>query len=125
MSFQARIENIIRTRIKRGLTAVAVAFLTDLKKTVSVPAPRRRTASGKIVATTPATPGAPPRVVTGRGRSSLSMKLDIENNRAIIRVGAFYMMVHEDGNHPWLQKTWDANNTRYQELFRRYLSGES
>lgn len=118
-----RARQVYESRMKRALTVVAVAFVTDLKKQVSVPAPRRRTKSGRIVAATPATPGAPPRVVTGRGRASLSMRIEIQDKKIVIMVGAAYMMIHEEKNHKWIVPTWNANCQRYQALFVRAFNG--
>lgn len=104
-------------RIRRALTAVSAAFVGDLKRAVSVPAPRRQLPSGKYVAITRAEPGAPPRVVTGRGRSSISLDIDMKSGEVVIRVGVFYMLVHEAKNHKWIRPTWEKNANRYREIF--------
>lgn len=108
-------QRIIAQRIRRSLIAVSAAFVADLKRKVSVPAPRKQLPSGRFVATVPAIPGAPPRVVTGLGRAGISM--EVRNNEIIIKVAQAYMIIHEFKNHPWIQVTWDENIDRYRNIF--------
>ncbi len=68
--------------ISRGLNAAGFFIVGEVKKVLSVPAPRkkRHDSGGNVyyVAATRATPGAPPRKLTGRLRASVIHKTEIE-----------------------------------------------
>lgn len=64
--------------VGRGLYAAGLFYMGRVKELLSVPAPRRlvksRSGVSYYVATTPATPGAPPRKLSGRLRASGSVR---------------------------------------------------
>lgn len=63
----------------RGVQAAAIFLVARVKEVLSVPAPRRlaRTPRGAYhVATTPATPGAPPRKLSGKLRASINYAME-------------------------------------------------
>lgn len=99
----------IRKLAGLGLHAAAIHASRRLKEVLSVPAPRKRVVSKKGViyyrATTPATPGAPPRKLSGRLRASVTQELS--GDKMIARVGSniVYGRRHEFGTHPWLIRT--------------------
>lgn len=74
-----------------GLNAARVFITSRVKETLSTPAPRRRfkSSSGDFsyVATTRATPGAPPRKLSGRLRSSIYSSM-LTNKVAVIGANA-------------------------------------
>lgn len=110
MDIEEQIEAILKRRL-----AMAGAYLdAKLKEVLSVPAPSRRSKTGRLYATTRATPGAPPRMLSGRLRASVAFEVD--GDKWALRVGTnvVYGRVHEDGRypgspgggaHPWLRKT--------------------
>jgi hypothetical protein len=118
----------LRQRAVRGLTAAAVELQKRLKIVLSTPAPRTRVTSraGSVYyrATTPATPGAPPRKLTGRGRASVSYRVDAATLRATVGTNVLYMGVHERGNHPWLAVTFNAALPHLQALVARAMAEE-
>lgn len=109
----------LRARAVRGLTAAAVHLTKRLKEVLSNPAPRRRVTarsgalSGSVYhrAATPATPGAPPRKLTGRLRASVSWEVDSQALRARVGTNVIYGAVHELGNHPWLVPTFNTERS--------------
>lgn len=97
----------------RGVHAAARTFTNLVKQLISVPAPRRIVTSRKgvryYVATTKATPGAPPRKLSGRLRTSMATEWDAATNTARSGTNVKYGRKHEQGNHPFLIPTLDAN----------------
>lgn len=69
----------------RGLEAATIHLLNRTREALSVPAPRRRTKSGRYVATTRAIPGAPPRKLSGTLRRSMAFQM--MRQKTIGRVG--------------------------------------
>lgn len=108
----------IRATAVRSLTRAAVTCTTDLKKILSVPAPRKvAKTTGRVYAATKATPGAPPRKLTGRGRASVSYMVDREKLVAVIGTNVVYMPVQEFKlNHKWVEPTLASNGTKYERL---------
>ncbi len=108
----------IRANATRALVRTAVVCTADLKKILSVPAPRKvAKTSGRVYAATKATPGAPPRKLTGRGRASVLYTVDKEELVAVIGTNVVYMPVHEfRTNHKWVEPTLAANGTKYERL---------
>lgn len=106
-SLQAEVERLAG----RGIHACARFYNNSVKQFISVPAPRRLAAAGArsktpgvrhYVATTPATPGAPPRKLSGRLRASMAVDFDKAENVAYVGTNVFYGRVHEEGDHPFL-----------------------
>lgn len=101
----------------KGLAAAGSHAARRLKEVLSVPARPRRIAVAGIrakwvppgtryyVALTKATPGAPPRKLSGRGRASVGY--EVSPGKTFVRVGTNvrYMAKHERKGHPWLVKT--------------------
>jgi hypothetical protein len=104
----------------RGLLAAGSFLSSRIKEKISVPAPRRRVVAGPsstvrppgtpyYVATTPATPGAPPRKLSGVLRSRVMVKQPAPN---IVQVGVFnlaYARRLEVTGHPYLIPTLMEN----------------
>ncbi len=109
------IERLRKEAVLR-LTRVCIATVNDLKVVVSVPAPRRIAASGRVYAATKATPGAPPRKLTGRGRASLSYRVDPISLTGIVGTNVVYMGVHERHDHKFVAPTLAANRTMYERI---------
>lgn len=106
--------------LNMGLKAAAIFFSGRVKELISVPAPRvrvhgKRGASAGIIyyrATTKATPGAPPRKLSGRLRTSVTWEM----RQAALQVGGVmagaeearvgtnvvYGRTHEEGDHQFL-----------------------
>src|SRR4051812_1421314 len=81
----------------RGLLAAGTMLSSRIKEKISVPAPRRRVIAGPnstvrppgtpySVATTPATPGAPPRKVNGWLRARVMVR---QPSPGVVQVGVF------------------------------------
>ncbi len=63
----------------RGVQAAAIFLVARVKEVLSVPAPRRRAKTPRgiyHVATTKATPGAPPRKLSGKLRASINYAME-------------------------------------------------
>jgi len=70
---------------------------------VGIQAPIRITASGRIVAATPAIPGAPPRMVTKRLRNSIQVR---NGNRIYVLVPYSVYLEHSKKHpHPFVQES--------------------
>lgn len=109
-------ESILREARKR-LRNVCIACSNDLKQTVSVPAPRKvAKTSGRVYAATRATPGAPPRKLTGIGRTSIGYRVDETNLVGYVGASVFYMPYWEEHGHPWVEPTLNTNRARYQRI---------
>ncbi len=113
----------LRRSVVKVLTRTAIACTNDLKKIVSVAAPRKVSkTTGRVYAATKATPGAPPRKLTGRGRASLSYRIDQKDLVARVGTNVIYMRVHEEsppgvpGLHRYVEPTMLANHNKYQTL---------
>lgn len=97
----------LQKSLVRGLKKGCIHMTNETKKLISVPAPRRRVVArdGSIYwrATTPATPGAPPRKLSGNLRRSVTYTVD--ENEFIGRIGTNvnYGRFLEYRNHPWLR----------------------
>jgi hypothetical protein len=74
-----KIDDQVTRSVGKGLNAGRIFLTSRIKETLSVPAPRIRiqTPAGEVYykATTPATPGAPPRKLSGRLRTSVTSKM--------------------------------------------------
>lgn len=94
-----------RDEARRRLARAAAHCANELKKTVSVPAPRVRSKSGRVRASAPAAKGAPPRKLTGRGRAGVAWKLLTAPLAAVVGVNVVYMPAHERKGHKWVAPT--------------------
>ncbi len=76
----------------RGIL-MAEKLAKEVRRLLSVPAPVRRTAGGRLVATVRATPGAPPRAITYTLYNSVSVQRTTN--------GAKIAVYLERGGHPF------------------------
>ena len=98
-----------------GLRAGAIFLNNRIKEVLSIPAPRKRVTSRRGItyyrATTPATPGAPPRKLSGRLRASMTYEVETRGLFDVVaRVGTnvIYSKRHEHGNHKFMMVTLNA-----------------
>ncbi len=95
----------------RGLQAAAIFLTSRIKELISVPAPRVRVlgkrgkAAGILYyrATTPATPGAPPRKLSGDLRQRVTVEMGTDGLSAIVGANVPYARRHEFGGHAFLR----------------------
>jgi hypothetical protein len=113
------IEAEVQRLAGKGLEAAAIYLAGRLKEVLNVPAPRKLVTAGPksrwvppgtryFVATTPATPGAPPRKLSGAMQQRTTYQKVSDN---LFRVGTWglpYPATHEYGAHPWLMVTVQA-----------------
>lgn len=137
----------IRKQVERasgkGIEAARIFITARIREALSAAAPRTKVVGPNGVpywrATSPATPGAPPRVVSGRGRQSLWSRTVPNQNRIEIGAnarsipssgspkGIFYMMYHESkylgkkgGLHPWIKPVVQ----KYRKEIQKILGAE-
>lgn len=111
-------------RVESAASAVGSTIIVELFKVLSVPAPHYISKSGRYVATVKATPGAPPRKLSGVGRASLQKFVERNADDITLWVGTnnIYMAAHErKGNHVWLYKTIEKMMPLIQQQFERRL----
>src|SRR5678809_1713062 len=109
MSWEDELIQEIRRLEGRRLKRAGAVAARRMKYVLSVPAPRVRVLAkrGKYRgsyyyrATTPATPGAPPRKLSGRGRASVTYEVNEEQLTVRLGSNVIYMARHERGNHKW------------------------
>jgi hypothetical protein len=102
--YEAKLRGVLVAR----LAAAGAMCVTELKHVLSVPAPTRVAKSGRRYATTPATPGAPPRKVTGIGRAAVTFLIDPAALACRVGLKLHYMRKHELSErhpHKWLHPT--------------------
>jgi hypothetical protein len=123
-----KLMNEVDRRAERALSAGAILFVNEVKQTLSVAAPRRMAVSKRgiryPVARTRATPGAPPRLITGRLRASIAWQFLWQPDGPIVRIGTnlVYGRVHERGRHPYLVPTWQRVGSRVLAVMRQVLA---
>lgn len=102
----AKIAREVQAKAKKGLMAATIFLSARVKEIISVPAPRAlvkpRFGAPYYRATTRATPGAPPRKLSGELRRSISWEM--RNNGTVGRVGTnkVYARKLEQMGHPFL-----------------------
>lgn len=116
----------VERRLNRGLTAGANVLLNRIKEKLSVPAPRVLVTSKKGIpyyrATTRATPGAPPRKLSGRLRASGSYEVDIaERNTRIVFNTIYAIPLDTHMNHPYLSSTLPEAAAEMKEAMKRAM----
>jgi len=112
----------INAQLREQIVRACVACTGDLKKMVSVPAPRKiAKASGRVYARTPAIPGDPPRKLTGRGRASITYQISPNGKVGYVGTNVFYMEIHELKNHEWVKPVMAMNSAKYNAI----LSGKA
>ncbi len=95
----------------KGIQAAAIFLTSRIKELISVPAPRVRVlgkrgkAAGILYyrATTPATPGAPPRKLSGTLRQGVTVEMSADGLSATVGAGVPYARRHEFGGHAFLR----------------------
>jgi len=99
------VERIKRKLTDRMLRAGDVA-VRDLRSVVGVQAPLVP-GSNPPRAATKATPGAPPRRVSGAGQANVYFLFHLDDDEAKLSFGdgKWYMIYHEQLAHPWLAKS--------------------
>jgi len=101
----------IRLELARRLGRAGAIAVKELKTVLSVPAPRIKSkTTGKIRAATPATPGAPPRKLTGRLRASVAYVVSVPALTVRIGTNVVYgrhleLRKLKKYRHPWLMPT--------------------
>ena len=126
MDFGAVIERA-KAEAKRRLGKAASRCATELKLTVSVPAPRKVSKkTGRPYATTPATgsrrngvwTGAPPRKLSGRGRAGIAWQFADGGRSAVVGENVWYMPYWESHGHPWVKPTLDRIRGDLNDILR-------
>lgn len=106
------IERLVTALAGKGLAAAGRYLANEIRRVISVPAPHKVVAYyvgnklvKKYIATTPATPGAPPRKLSGRLRASID-SWPIPDGVAVGSQKVIYARRLEvDQNHPYLVPT--------------------
>jgi hypothetical protein len=128
-----QVQTIVMAKAGKGVTSASYFYRGRLTELISVLAPTRKVyraqyelrTSGGItryvrgkdliikVATTRATPGAPPRRVTGRLRASITVRIEKTDTETtgIIGTNVIYAKRLEFGGHPYFRPTMEAQKT--------------
>jgi len=106
-----KIDDQVARSVGKGLNAGRIFLTSRIKETLSVPAPRIRiqTPSGETYykATTPATPGAPPRKLSGQLRTSVTSRM----------LGTFTAVIGANARaRPTVRRPLGFNYPSYHEL---------
>ena len=114
-------DKLVRKRLGALMEGIGVLVESQAVSIISVDQAVRRTTSGRQVAVTPATPGAPPRVLSARLRQSVTHETKVTKRRASTKIGTNvkYGIVHEKGDHPWLVPALHASRKHIPALMRR------
>jgi len=110
----------LRAEVLKRVTAAVIEIANETRRTLSTPAPRRkvksRDGSFHYVATTRATPGAPPRKLSGRLRASQGYEVDAATLTGRAGTNVIYGRRHEFQGHPWLVKSVQAIMPKLQVI---------
>ena len=115
---------------RRGVVAGCIFLKDKIREAVSVPAPRKRVLGrrGRFAgvlhhrATEPATPGAPPRKVTGRYRSTIDYQVAGDGLSGRIGSNAVQARRLEEGGHPHIRITLERNRDELAQVMTRAMS---
>jgi len=126
----------IKEEVKRakgaGMRKASFFIRARIKEAISVPAPRRRSVNGRYYATTPATPGAPIRKLSGNARRSVTTRYDKRSITVSVNAksdtGFSYPRYHEErlagqpdsGQHPFVRPTIE----KYEQEILTIIFGE-
>jgi phage gpG-like protein len=117
-----RITEEVKRSAGKGVAAAAYFYAARVKEVLSVPAPRASYLTKRnvkrVIATTRATPGAPPRKLTGRLRASISVLMLDGGRRARVGTNVIYARRHELGTHPFLMPTLRKHLGDIQRIIR-------
>lgn len=98
----------------------AIYFVGKVKKKLSIAAPRKRVIGRSGVmyyrAITKASPGTPPRKLSGRLRSSITWRWSADGKSIEVGTNVFYGQILEEGNHPFLLPTLQEERNRLAEI---------
>lgn len=111
-------------RAEYAASVVGAGIVVELARVVGVQAPYRISKTGRYVATVAATPGAPPRRLSGVGQASLQKFVERGADTVTLWVGTnlIYMAKHERAkNHVWLYKTIHSMEPSLQQKFEGLL----
>lgn len=121
----AEIQALVMKKAGKGVAAASYFYQGRVKEVISVPAPRKITYGAGGVkyyrATTKATPGAPPRKLSGRLRASIAVEIQGSKMQTVGRIGTnvVYSRKLELGGHPYLVPTLQ----RYRGSIRAIVAG--
>lgn len=125
----AKIASQIERGAGKGVHAAVIFLAARTRETLSVPAPRKAIRAamvgrkkGAILgyrAATRATPGAPPRKLSGRLRGSVSSRM-INKYRGEVGVSVKYGRFLEKKDHKFLQPTYE----KHKADIRRIVGGK-
>ncbi len=107
----------------KGLVAGAYYLLERIQELISVPAPSRRTKSGRLVATVPAIPGAPPRRLTGQLRGSGFVR-EIDARRVDVVFATPYSRRLEFEGHPYMIVALNEHLSELGRIVGEEMTGE-
>jgi hypothetical protein len=99
----------IESAAGRGLEAAAHFLLERTEEKLSVPAPYRLNRRGRRVATVPATPGAPPRMLSGVLRGSGHVEAVSETEQQVVYGTPYAPTLEFDTGHPFAIPTLEEN----------------
>lgn len=120
----------VRNGAMERLRKAVIFYRTKVVEAVSVPAPRRivRSKDGTTYyrATTKAIDMAPPRLVSGTLRKGIEVEYSadgmsakvISKTPAVGRNRRPYSLIHEQGRHPFLVPTLQANKKSIEDIFK-------
>lgn len=110
----------------RGLEAATIHLLNRTRETLSVPAPRKRNAMGRYRATVPATPGAPPRKLSGDLRRSMAYQMFRQKTIGRVGTNKVYARPLEGWmNHSFLYYTLDKSVGELTVILKSAWGGTS
>lgn len=116
----------MRQAADRGVTKATIHLKNQAKVTLSVPAPRKRVQARRGVfyyrATTPAIKSAPPRKLSGHLRRSVASETDKKDLVGRVGTNVIYGRVHEHGDHPWLDITYEREKGRMVEILANEIT---
>lgn len=119
--FGDNVQKEIKKKVNRGLRSAAIHLTNKVKEAISVPAPRKRVTSKKsgaiyYRATVKATPGAPPRKLSGQLRRTITYEVNETEDKARVGTNLKYAKRHEKGSHKFLEPTLQKNQTQIAAL---------
>ena len=117
----AAVASSIMSQAQKALQAATIYVSGRVKEEISVPAPRRLVQSNPpyYVATVKATPGAPPRKLSGQLRRSIAWEMRNGGNTGRVGTNIIYGRNLERQNHPYLSTAISKNKDAIVRILRR------